>query len=138
LSSLLSVECSFLQRLVRSTATFVHVQLLQRAHARKEGSCPLLRVYTIHQVLDEICQILTDKQFKGKMVVVLAGYEAQIEELLAVNPGLKSRFSERLLFPDFTAEDAVQLLKQQLGSKYSLELSEEAAVQLPGLMQQVG
>jgi stage V sporulation protein K len=72
------------------------------------------------------------------MVVVLAGYEAQIEDLLAVNPGLKSRFSERLLFPDFTAEDAVQLLKQQLGSKYSLELSPEAAVQLPGLMQQVG
>lgn len=43
------------------------------------------------QVLDEICQILTDKKFMGKMVVVLAGYEQQIEELLATNPGLKSR-----------------------------------------------
>jgi hypothetical protein len=40
-------------------------------------------------VVDEICQILTDEQFMGKMVVVLAGYEAQIEALLAVNPGLK-------------------------------------------------
>lgn len=89
------------------------------------------------QVLDEICQILTDKQFMGKMVVVLAGYEAQIEELLSVNPGLKSRFSERLAFPDFTAKDAVQLLKQQLGSQYSLEMSAEADARLPGLMQQV-
>lgn len=89
------------------------------------------------QVLDEICQILTDKQFKGKMVVVLAGYEAQVEELLAVNPGLKSRFSERLLFPDFTADDAIQLLKQQLVSEYSMELSDEADKKLPGLMQKV-
>jgi hypothetical protein len=89
------------------------------------------------QVLDEICQILTDKQFMGKMVVVLAGYEAQIEELLSVNPGLKSRFSERLAFPDFSADDAVELLKQQLGSQYSLEMSAEAEEELPGLMQQV-
>lgn len=86
---------------------------------------------------DEICQILTDKQFKGKMVVVLAGYEAQIEELLTVNPGLKSRFSERLLFPDFSAADAIQLLTQQLAKRYSLELSKEAEERLPGLMQQV-
>ena len=89
------------------------------------------------QVLDEMCQILTDQQFKGKMVVVLAGYEAKVEELLAVNPGLKSRFSERLVFPDFTAEDAILLLKQQLAADYSLELSTEADAQLPGLMQQV-
>jgi hypothetical protein len=89
-------------------------------------------------VLDEICQILTDKQFMGKMVVVLAGYEQQIEELLAVNPGLKSRFSERLVFPDFSVEDAVQLLVMQLtGKQYGLELSADAQQQLPGLMQKV-
>jgi hypothetical protein len=89
-------------------------------------------------VLDEICQILTDKQFMCKMVVVLAGYEQQIKELLAVNPGLKSRFSERLVFPDFSIEDAVQLLVMQLtGKQYRLELSSEAQQQLPGLMQKV-
>jgi hypothetical protein len=89
------------------------------------------------QVVDEICQLLTEKEFMGKMVVVLAGYEAQIEELLSVNPGLKSRFSERLVFPDFTVADATELLKQQLNSQYSLELSAEAEEELPGLMQQV-
>lgn len=94
---------------------------------------------TVIQVLDEICQILTDQQFMGKMVVVLAGYEQQVEELLAVNPGLKSRFSERLVFPDFSVADAVQLLVLQLtGKQYGLELSPEAQQQLPGLMQEVG
>jgi hypothetical protein len=72
------------------------------------------------------------------MVVVLAGYEAQIEELLTVNPGLKSRFSEKLLFPNFSAADAAELLRQQLAKRYSLELSQEAAQQLPGLVQKVG
>jgi hypothetical protein len=89
------------------------------------------------QVLDEICQILTDKQFMGKMVVVLAGYEQQIEELLAVNPGLKSRFSERLVFPDFSVADAVQLLQLQL-AKEGPELDPGAQTALPGLMEKVG
>lgn len=51
--------------------------------------------------------------------------------------GLKSRFSQRLHFPDFTPEDAAVLLRQQLDRTYGLELSGEAEVVLPGLAQQV-
>jgi hypothetical protein len=39
------------------------------------------------QVIDEIVQLLTEPRFMGKMVVILAGYEHQIERLMAVNPG---------------------------------------------------
>jgi hypothetical protein len=88
------------------------------------------------QVLDEIVQMLTEPKFQGKMVVILAGYEAQVEDLLRVNPGLKSRFSEKLHFPDFTPEDACKLLQLELGRQYELELSPEALEQLPTLMQQ--
>eukprot|EP00967_Tisochrysis_lutea_P153680 scaffold303849_cov17-Tisochrysis_lutea.AAC.1 len=35
------------------------------------------------QVLDEIVQMLTEDKFRGKMVVILAGYEQPIEELMA-------------------------------------------------------
>lgn len=90
------------------------------------------------EVLDEICQILTEPKFMGKMVVILAGYEQQIEELLAINPGLKSRFSEQLMFPSFTAAETQQLLVQQLDKRYGLQLSEEADTALPGLVEQVG
>jgi hypothetical protein len=38
-------------------------------------------------VVDEIVQMLTEPKFMGKMVVILAGYERQIEELMAANPG---------------------------------------------------
>lgn len=114
------------------------IKCLRRSHSQVNPIPALHAAAPAAQVCDEICQVLTDEQFRGKMVVVLAGYEAQVEELLAVNPGLKSRFSERLLFPDFTAKDAAQLLRQQLGSNWSLTLSSEAAEQLPSLTQQVG
>ncbi len=56
---------------------------------------------------------------------------------MAVNPGLKSRFSTRLHFPDFSPEDAVQLLVLTLQREYSLELGAEVEGALMGLAQQV-
>ena len=55
---------------------------------------------------------------------------------MAANPGLKSRFSEKLHFRDFTALEACQLLRAQL-RKDSLQLAAGAEQQLPDLMQQV-
>lgn len=47
------------------------------------------------------------------------------------------RFSERLVFPDFSVDDAVKLLLLQLQKQYGLELSQDALKQLPEMMQQV-
>jgi hypothetical protein len=96
-----------------------------------------LKFSDLVQVLDEIVQMLTEPKFQGKMVVVLAGYEAQIEELMVVNPGLKSRFSEKLHFPDFSVDDAGHLLLLELGKQYDLRLSPAAERELPQLMHQV-
>ena len=56
---------------------------------------------------------------------------------MKVNPGLKSRFSQKLFFPDFSCGDACTLFKQQMRRDYDLELSQEAAGKLSALMQQV-
>lgn len=56
---------------------------------------------------------------------------------MKANPGLRSRFSQRILFPDFTCEDACQLLHLQLRKEYDLTLDSEADGMLPGLMQKV-
>ena len=82
-------------------------------------------------------KLLTDTKFMGKMVVILAGYEAQMEQLMAVNPGLKSRFSEKMFFPDFSIEDACNLLVKAIDKEHSLRLNKEAQEQLPQLMAQV-
>ncbi|GFH21452.1 NFX1-type zinc finger-containing protein 1, partial [Haematococcus lacustris] len=89
------------------------------------------------EALDEIVQLLTEPRFMKKMVVILAGYEAEIDQLLTANPGLKSRFSERLHFPDFSCKDACSLLRKQIETKHGLELDPKALASLPGLMQQL-
>lgn len=52
---------------------------------------------------------------RDELVIIMAGYTAEIEELLSTNPGLKSRFSTVVEFPSYSAEElaaiAVSILK---------------------------
>eukprot|EP00884_Botryococcus_braunii_P010986 jgi/Botrbrau1/1988/Bobra.0052s0030.1 len=88
------------------------------------------------EVLDEIVQILTELQFHQKMVVILAGYEKEIEAMLNVNPGLKSRVSQKIHFPDFSVDDACKLLRILL-KEDDLALSADAAKALESQMSQL-
>ncbi len=57
---------------------------------------------------------------------------------MAVNPGLKSRFSQKLTFPDFQPSEACELFRMRLQKDYELELSNEAEAAVEGCMSQVG
>jgi hypothetical protein len=57
--------------------------------------------------------------------------------LYLADAGLKSRFSEKLHFPDFTVEDTVQLMTQRLLKDYDLPLAPSAQAALPHLSAQV-
>ncbi|KAI9888232.1 MAG: hypothetical protein M1814_000943 [Vezdaea aestivalis] len=50
------------------------------------------------EAINELVDNLTKPQFLGKMVVILAGYEQDMNSLLQINPGLSSRFSEEVNF----------------------------------------
>ena len=57
-------------------------------------------------------------RYRGKMVVIFAGYSGQMSELLdKVNPGLKSRVSDVIDFPDFSPAAAAELAALQLDAK---------------------
>ena len=59
----------------------------------------------------KVLSLLTEpKYMDGKLVVILAGYDDQMDEMLAQNEGMKSRFEERLHFPEWTSEQATQLV----------------------------
>lgn len=64
--------------------------------------------------MDEIVGILTQDEFRGKLITILAGYTHEINELLRVNPGLSSRFPEEVLFADLTADQCADILKLAL------------------------
>lgn len=67
------------------------------------------------EAVDELVGALTSEEFKGKILVILAGYEEDMEEMLRnTNPGMRSRFSERVHFADFDADSTFQLFEMEL------------------------
>lgn len=48
---------------------------------------------------------------RGQFVVIVAGYPEEMEEFLASNPGLKSRFDTNFLFSDYGKDDLVAIAK---------------------------
>lgn len=69
------------------------------------------------EAVDEIVKCLTDPDFKEKMVVIFAGYESDIDDMLRANQGLQSRFQEKIVFHDFSPDKTRSLLLSSLETK---------------------
>ncbi|KIM42882.1 hypothetical protein M413DRAFT_26853 [Hebeloma cylindrosporum] len=69
------------------------------------------------EAIDEIVSLLTDERYKGKIIVILAGYDNDINELLSVNRGLSSRFTEELIFVNLRPEECLQILGKEMQKK---------------------
>lgn len=50
------------------------------------------------------------ENMRGQLAVIAAGYPRQMEEFLDSNPGLASRFTVRVDFPDYTDRELLQIL----------------------------
>lgn len=71
------------------------------------------------EAVDQLVDLLTQDSYRGKMVVILAGYTEQIDQLLrTANPGLRSRFTGKLEFAAFQPDDCTQLLRILLGKDH--------------------
>ncbi|KAK7742587.1 hypothetical protein SLS63_000151 [Diaporthe eres] len=66
------------------------------------------------EALIEMLNLLTKEAYKNKLVVILAGYDDDINKLLKVNVGLGSRFPEVIQFESLKPKDCVQLFVQRL------------------------
>ncbi len=54
---------------------------------------------------------------RDELVVILAGYSREMETFLTANSGLASRFPNRIEFPDYTAEELLQITHVQAKNK---------------------
>jgi len=63
---------------------------------------------------------------RDRLVVIIAGYSADIDRLLETNDGLRSRFSTRVEFDSYSAQDIVEIAKV-IAEANDSQLSEDAA-----------
>lgn len=79
--------------------------------------------------IDEAYNLVTDKKdsygneavatllkmmedHRGEFVVIIAGYRKEIDQFIATNPGLESRFSKYIDFVDYTADELLKILQK--------------------------
>ncbi|KAL6903161.1 P-loop containing nucleoside triphosphate hydrolase protein [Trichoderma evansii] len=74
------------------------------------------------EAIDEIVDCVTKPKYQGKLIIILAGYEHDINRLLSVNPGLTSRFPETIDFKPLKPDACFRLLADVL-RKRKVELA---------------
>ncbi len=68
-----------------------------------------------HEALQVLLKRIEDD--RHRLVCILAGYPGPMADLLAVNPGLHSRFSRQLEFPNYTASELGRILESMCHSQ---------------------
>ena len=63
------------------------------------------------------------------MIVIMAGYEDKMQDLLKTNPGLKDRFPLQFHFEDYTAEELMEIARSNLQERHFI-LTPDAALRL--------
>ncbi|KAI1495866.1 P-loop containing nucleoside triphosphate hydrolase protein [Biscogniauxia marginata] len=84
------------------------------------------------EAMDEIVDCLTKVQYQYKLVVILAGYDDDINRLMNQNPGLTSRFPETISFYNLPPPHCRDLLLQCLARKKLDTADLEASPTLDG------
>jgi SpoVK/Ycf46/Vps4 family AAA+-type ATPase len=79
------------------------------------------------QALETLMKRMEDD--RGKFVVIAAGYQAEMESFLAVNPGLASRFTHKMHIEDYNEDELLAIFKK-MAQKDNYKLSPEAEFKL--------
>ena len=69
------------------------------------------------EAIDELVGLITQPTFKSKLIVILAGYEQDMNNLMSVNTGLSSRFPDQIVFPNMEARDCLKIVFKELTKK---------------------
>ena len=61
-------------------------------------------------------------EHKNNLVIIFAGYKDEMEKFININPGMKSRITNRVHFKDYTTDELFQIFKQNSDrSKFLIE-----------------
>jgi Mrp family chromosome partitioning ATPase len=75
------------------------------------------------EAVDALMKIMEDQ--RDELVVIVAGYSGQMEQFLDSNPGLASRFTRTIEFPNYSVDELVTITTG-LTRKHYYELTDDA------------
>jgi hypothetical protein len=76
------------------------------------------------EAIDTLVKLMEDH--RDAVVVIVAGYTAEMERFLASNPGVASRFSRTITFGDYTSGELLRIVQAQ-AVEHEYQLGEDAA-----------
>ena len=79
------------------------------------------------EAIDTIVKFMEDH--RDDLAVIAAGYPDEMAGLIDTNPGLKSRFTRTIHFPDYTTEELLAIF-ESMSAKSSYHLDEGGALRL--------
>jgi len=74
------------------------------------------------EALDTIMKFMEDN--RDRVCVIFAGYEEYMAKLMEVNDGFDSRISEVIHFPDYSADELIEIM-YHMAAKQNLELADD-------------
>ncbi|MEU9039309.1 right-handed parallel beta-helix repeat-containing protein [Streptomyces sp. NPDC048352] len=86
------------------------------------------------EAIDTLVKLLEDH--REEVVVVFAGYSAEMREFLSANPGLQSRISRTIEFEDYSPDELVGIF-EGLAGQYGFQLAEPTRAALAAHFRQV-
>ena len=81
-----------------------------------------------HEAIETLLKMMEDH--RDDLVVIVAGYSAEMESFLESNPGLASRFNRYLHFPDYSPAELLQILQNFCATQsYALDTAVNEGLQ---------
>jgi hypothetical protein len=74
------------------------------------------------EAIDTLVKLMEDH--RDAVVVIVAGYTVEMERFLSTNPGVASRFSRTITFPDYSPEELLWIVRSQ-AQEHEYQLAEE-------------
>lgn len=79
------------------------------------------------------CMVKAMEDHKDELILILAGYQKEMEKFMLTNPGLRSRFPIHIDFPDYNRQELLQIA-EQLCIKRQYHLNNQAKIALLSLL----
>ncbi|WFE34587.1 right-handed parallel beta-helix repeat-containing protein [Micromonospora sp. WMMD975] len=86
------------------------------------------------EAIDALMKIMEDQ--RDELVVIVAGYSELMEKFLASNPGLASRFTRTVEFPNYSVDELVTITSN-LCRKHYFELTDDAVAGLTAYFERI-